>query len=465
MEKIGRFFVGKMGRFSYLCSDIYRYPLWWYINCKVRKVLETMLKRLLNILIALVFAVPVFAQEHDVEHRLVVDIPFVLAGDDESDIRHDIDSAALRKSMRELESIAKDKRLHITAVEFYSSVSPEGSYSLNRQLSAKRLATAERIIRGKLNIDKSVPVKYTRRFIPWREYLLPAILADKDIPYRDTLLKIVSREPKPYKEDRRRKDLMSAYDGKLYDIVRERYFDYIRRGGAIITAERRVFDALLADTAIFQNPIRLVEFGDLAFEKIQQEVEPVLEPAQSESLQEPVVMDAVSIKTNAASVAALITNIGFEVKLAPRWSLDVMGAYSPYNMVVKNRKIRVFGARPEVRFWWGDVMKRGHFVGLHGFTSAFNVQLGDKSRYQDPNHALWGVGLAYGYALPLGKKERWGVEFTVGFGYARAKYDRYDGAINGQFIERKTINYFGPTRLGIDFSYRFDIERKNRGKK
>ena len=175
-------------------------------------------------------------------------------------------------------------------------------------------------------------------------------------------------------------------------------------------------------------------------------------------------MNAVSIKTNGAAVAALITNIGFEVKLADRWSLDVMGAYSPYNMIVKDRKLRVFGTRPEVRYWWGEPLKRGHFLGLHGFTSAFNVQIGDKARYQDPNHALWGVGVAYGYAMPLGKKEKWGVEFTLGLGYARVKYDKYDGAINGPFIERKTINYFGPTRLGINFSYRFDVE-KNKSKK
>ena len=161
-------------------------------------------------------------------------------------------------------------------------------------------------------------------------------------------------------------------------------------------------------------------------------------------------------------MAALVANLGVEFKLAKHWSLEIIGAYSPYNLIVQNRKIRLFGIRPEVRYWWGEPMKRGHFLGLHGLTSAFNIQLNDKARYQDPNHAAWGVGIAYGYALPLGKKENWGVEFTLGLGYARIKYDKYDGGFNGQFIERKRVNYYGPTRLGINFSYRFDIDKNKK---
>ena len=86
----------------------------------------------------------------------------------------------------------------------------------------------------------------------------------------------------------------------------------------------------------------------------------------------------------------------------------------------------------------------------------FNVQLSDRYRYQDPNHASWGVGLSYGYAMPLGRSKRWGVEFTIGLGYMDVTYDVYEGRCNGKYLRKEKISYVGPTRLGVNFSYRID---------
>lgn len=397
------------------------------------------------------------AQGRNIEHRLVVDIPFCLAGESSDELRSEQDSILVAHALRELELISRDTNAIIKSVLFYGSVSPEGPVQLNKRLSKARIITAEKIVRERINIPKSIPVSYDNQYIPWHQQLLPAIKADSTVPYRNELLSIVYRPEGSKEADNRLNTLKNAQEGKLWEITSERYFADLRKGGAIIIVERTILEDLLQVRDIFGG-VKMVMKKDLSFPM------PVAEPAPAPEPEEPKKMNAVSIKTNGAAVAALITNIGFEVKLADRWSLDVMGAYSPYNMIVKDRKLRVFGTRPEVRYWWGEPLKRGHFLGLHGFTSAFNVQIGDKARYQDPNHALWGVGVAYGYAMPLGKKEKWGVEFTLGLGYARVKYDKYDGAINGPFIERKTINYFGPTRLGINFSYRFDVE-KNKSKK
>jgi hypothetical protein len=72
------------------------------------------------------------------------------------------------------------------------------------------------------------------------------------------------------------------------------------------------------------------------------------------------------------------------------------------------------------------------------------------------------VGLSYGYALPLGKNTGWGVEFTVGLGYMNIVYDVYEGVFNGKYLRTETMNYWGPTRLGIDISYRIDYKKKNK---
>jgi hypothetical protein len=168
-----------------------------------------------------------------------------------------------------------------------------------------------------------------------------------------------------------------------------------------------------------------------------------------------------NIKTNAVEAAALIANLGVEFRLSERISLDVIGHYSPYDYFNRQRKIRILAIQPEVRYWWGEPLVRGHFIGLHAPVAGFNIQLNDHYRYQDPNHALWGVGISYGYAMPLGKSGRWGVEFTVGVGYLDIKYNTYEGVCNGKYLSTKRENYFGPTRLGINFSYR--IDRTTRG--
>ncbi len=172
-----------------------------------------------------------------------------------------------------------------------------------------------------------------------------------------------------------------------------------------------------------------------------------------------------NIKTNALEAAALIANLGVEFRLSERISLDVIGHYSPYDYFDCQRKIRILAIQPEVRFWWGEPLVRGHFIGLHAPIAGFNIQLNDHYRYQDPNHALWGVGISYGYAMPLGKSGRWGVEFTIGVGYLDIKYDTYEGVCNGKYLSTRRENYFGPTRLGINFSYRIDrAKRANHNK-
>ena len=365
-----------------------------------------------------------------VENRMIFNIPFVASGSDYKDINYALDSLAFANSLHQLKCLNQDSTVVIKSVEFYGSVSPDGSYKTNKRICEERIVTAEKLVREHLYIADSVKVSHNVQLIPWEEYLSSAIDADKYLPYRKEFLDILSL-PK-----NRRAKLLHTYEGRLWRIAKMRYFDYMRRGGAIITYEQKIYD--------------------------KPEPEPIASPTPTEAVSEVAEeLKAVSIKTNLLAYSALIANIGVEIKLAERWSLDIIGTLSPYDLFVRNRKVRLFGVRPEVRFWWGEAMKRGHFIGLHGFTSAFNIQINNSIRIQDPNYALWGAGLAYGYMLPLGKKEKWGLEFTLGVGYARIKYDLYEGKKNGQFIEQKTVNYFGPTRLGVNLSYRFDIENKN----
>ena len=165
------------------------------------------MKRVLYIIFAILMAISAIAGERKVEHRVVVDIPFFFAGGAESDIRYDLDSVALVNALRDLEALAKDPTSVIKDVQFYSSVSPEGTVRFNKELGKIRLATAEQIVRRYLNIADSVKVKRNERYIPWHDYLLPAIQADSTVPYRTDLLKLIYRSADAKGKDNRRVNL------------------------------------------------------------------------------------------------------------------------------------------------------------------------------------------------------------------------------------------------------------------
>lgn len=175
-------------------------------------------KFLFNILILVlaVFAVQVSAQaqERNVEHKLVVDVHFLLAGDDESNINKNLGANELRNALRELDLINADTTSLITSVEFYSSVSPEGPIDFNEKLSQRRLKTAERIVRRRLYIPESAIVSYDNQAIPWDQILVPAIKADTNVPYRTELLKLLERKPGTKGADNRREELFKEENSK-----------------------------------------------------------------------------------------------------------------------------------------------------------------------------------------------------------------------------------------------------------
>jgi hypothetical protein len=149
----------------------------------------------------------------------------------------------------------------------------------------------------------------------------------------------------------------------------------------------------------------------------------------------------------------LIPNAGVEFHIGKRLSAEVTAMYSPFNLFVHDFKTRILAMKPEIRYWWGESLRQGHFVGIHMPLAGFNIQLNDKYRYQDSEEALWGIGLNYGYAMLIGKRQNWSLDFTIGFGYMNVNYDIFEGRYNGKYLRSEGKHYFGPTRIGINLSY------------
>ena len=66
-------------------------------------------------------------------------------------------------------------------------------------------------------------------------------------------------------------------------------------------------------------------------------------------------------------------NLGLEIGLAKKWSLDLSGNYNPWKF---NDEIRMrhWGVQPELRYWLCERFI-GHFIGLHGHYAKYNVDV------------------------------------------------------------------------------------------
>ena len=170
----------------------------------------------------------------------------------------------------------------------------------------------------------------------------------------------------------------------------------------------------------------------------------------------------VALKSNLLSDAFANVNLGVEVRLAKKWSLDITGDIN--NWSVNHHKWKHWAVQPEIRYWLCDIFA-GHFFGLHVLGGQYNFGnirnnvkfLGsDFSKLSDYRYQGWaaGAGIAYGYSWILAK--HWNIEAEIGVGWMYTRYDKYNCSNCGRKLEdNMPHNYFGPTKLALNLEYIF----------
>ena len=165
----------------------------------------------------------------------------------------------------------------------------------------------------------------------------------------------------------------------------------------------------------------------------------------------------VALKTNAIYLATTTPNLGLEIGLGKRTSIDIAGGYNPFTFNEElNRKIKHWSVMPEFRYWFCESFQ-GHYLGLHSGYMFYNVgamkipfqtEESSQNRYQG-----WatGAGLAYGYTWILGK--RLNLEASIGVGYAYTKFDVYECKNCGKYKGPGYKHYVGPTKLALNLIY------------
>ncbi len=158
-----------------------------------------------------------------------------------------------------------------------------------------------------------------------------------------------------------------------------------------------------------------------------------------------------ALKTNLLFDVTTTMNLGFEVRLSRKWTMEVTGSYNPWSWP-DNRKWKIILVQPEARLWLCDPFA-GHFLGVHAHWAHYNIgnlpfgSLRD-NRYQGD---LAGAGISYGYSWYLGR--RWALEATIGVGYTYLWYQRFDQEVCGNCYGWEDKHYIGVSKVGISLSY------------
>lgn len=163
----------------------------------------------------------------------------------------------------------------------------------------------------------------------------------------------------------------------------------------------------------------------------------------------------VQLKTNTFWILTGTLNLGIEVQVDPKCSIDIPVTFSPYDMGSNRRKWRILSMQPEARWWWQKRAGEGQYAGIHLSVAGFNIAFKGTERYQDPQVPAVGLGLSYGYSFRLDANHRWWMDLNGGLGFIHYRYDKFDNAHNGRLISSGSGMYWGVTRLSVGISYRW----------
>lgn len=365
-------------------------------------------------------------------------IPPILFDVNKSDIR-------ITPQLTEAINLIQDKKGVLARISIVGSASPDGSSKWNQELGLNRAEALTRYIVQETELDSSM-FHVCSRGEDW-EFLGEILDERKDFPNGEHIQSIILEETD--NEVRKRK-IQELDGGQTWHLLIEELFPQLRNARLAIVSVYPKFEPIASEYTLKRPPMIPLNQYDLMSPKL---LPPTIDKSQSSKWK-------IAIKTNLLFDAVLVANLDVEISPWTHWSLDIPVWYSPYN-ISSTRNIRLLAVQPEIR-WWSKEAMNGHFVGLHTHVAGFNIALNDYARYQDPNHALWGLGVSYGYAMTLGKSAHWGLEFTLGTGFAQYHYDAYRNASNGPKFRSGSDCYWGITRAGVTLSYRWTLLRKNR---
>jgi len=345
-------------------------------------------------------------------------------------------NARLDSLVNLVERILSDKDVRLSHVWIGGSASPEGSEEHNVQLGKTRAKRLYDYLRAHTSLPDSL-IHVDNLMEDW--YTPLRLIRQIEFTHKDRVLEIWNRQTDSRK---RKREIMAIDNGVTWNYLIDKAFRPARNA-------RMTIVCVAADSLVKIFPPTQPVHLTTGIPSPASAPAPVVPAASGYRGQ------FVALKTNIAGLGLLVANLGVEFSFGRGFSLDFPVYYSPYDITTDFR-VRVLGIQPELRCWLRrDWPGGGHFFGLHGTVAGFNVSFPGTGRYQDPEHALWGVGISYGYAFNFGRQKHWGLEFNIGAGYMNYRFDTFENVSDGPLLNSKANDYWGVSRVGISLTYRF----------
>lgn len=165
-----------------------------------------------------------------------------------------------------------------------------------------------------------------------------------------------------------------------------------------------------------------------------------------------------ALKTNLLYDAVSALNVEVEVPIGDRVSVMVEDVF-PWWETGNKYCFQLWEMGVEARYWFkpwktiGTEKLRGLFVGPYVMSAKYDFQLDKSINYQGE---MWSVGATAGYSMPIGKKKRANLEFSLSMGFMKSPYrhylptDDYSKLIHDPSRDGTFYNYFlYPTKAKI----------------
>ena len=384
---------------------------------------------------------------------------------------------ALDEAAAEVRRIVADPHLRLIGVVICGCTSPDGLFGDNEKLGAARVKSATNWFKDSSGLSDRY-IWSVNRIEDWDH--LCELVAKSDLNFKEEVIWIIRN--KTWGE--RKRALMNLDGGRIWRRLINEFFPKMRGIRFTVLVEKQY-------VPVVEEKVDTVYVRDTVYiSKADQNVAPDFgsefsapDPAWKESYggknskkkasapekrtRTPHYYDTpwmLAFKTNILTDAIALWNIGFEFQIAKHLTLNLSGTYTQTNYIYPDPHTKIYGFSPEFRYWFGQPLAKGSYLGLHANINWYTLKLNPTVLYQNVSNdkPAWCVGLDYGYSLSMDRKNHWGVEFTIGLGYGMYSHNtaEQNGADDQWYLTgEETKHYVGLTRLGITFSYRFSARK------
>ena len=348
----------------------------------------------------------------------------------------------------------------IDSIIIYSYASPEGPLRINRRLAAERGRNAREYLLRHLPPEKGVSedrIKIDPTPENW-EGLIEMV--KESYPYEDKEELVSILEDRRINDDQREARMRRFNGGRPWEYIRTEILPHLRYAK---------WTAAWQKIELKKDMPEIAPLPQLTMTACAPAIESPIFREFPEVVQEPEVLEKekliLALKTNMLYDVVSMLNFSIEVPLFKERMSILYYHQAPWwtwGMADNEFCLRFLSIGTEARVWSAPQM-RGHFLGVYGESGKYDFE---HKRSICRQGEFWSAGLSYGYAMPVGKRQKLNLEFSVSAGYASIAFRGYVPSEDYEILWRDPSevgrwHYWGPTKAQISLVIPITVRYKS----